>query len=39
MKKDMSDDLAWLLEYEEDLRASDDYTEEEIAKLVLNAVK
>ncbi len=35
----MSDDYAWLLEYEEDLRTSGEYTEEEIVKLVLNAVK
>ena len=35
----MNDEYAWLLEYEEDLRASGEYTEEEIAKLVLDAVK
>ena len=35
----MSDDYAWLIEYEEDLRACGEYTEEEIAKLVLDAVK
>ena len=35
----MSDNLAYLLEYEKDLRASGEYTEEEIAKLVLNVVK
>lgn len=35
----MSDEYAWLLEYEEGLRATGEYTEAEIAKKVLNAVK
>lgn len=31
--------FGWLIEYEEDLRASGQFTEEEIRKLVLEAVK
>lgn len=31
--------FGWLIEYENDLRASGEYTEEEIRKLVLEAVK